>query len=364
MLSTVHITAVAATAADLRTSTGRVVWDRQVYDSLIRWRAESVRPARRELLIGRGVRIAARAATRVAPSSDAYRRSRTGRAFGTLGQLRWFDVDEDVEVLYGNIVYPRVPARRLPVVWSTQGVVPGAGRTPEASVLTHEDLIRRAQVTQCWSQRGLDGLLARSGDVERDRVRVVPPLVYVDLPPRIERGNSDLEVLFVGGDGRLKGLAVALAAAQAFGPGVRLSVVTEDPQPDGLPSNVRWLGPLPRRDVLGLLQAVDVHLFLSRVESFGVVAVEAMAAGVAQVVDRDGVPAEVAGAGAVAVDGRDAGEVLAALEMLADNRVRLAHACEGRRRYETTYSPDAVGPQIEALIDAAFGGDVSRSGQV
>jgi glycosyltransferase involved in cell wall biosynthesis len=278
------------------------------------------------------------------------------RRLGDFSQIEAFQVAPEAEVLYGNIVFPVAVGRRLPVVWSTQGVIdarPGIW-FPEESARTHSILISRSAVTQCWSQVGFGGLLARRPQIPADRVKVIPPLIYIDLPPPVEPPDGDLRALFVGWDARLKGLPVVLDALSAVGPGVRLEVITAGAAPEGLPSHVDWLGPQPRQEVLRRLRRADIHVFPSRTESFGVAALEAMAAGVAQVVDSNGVPAEVAGGGALTVDGSDASDLRRAVERLAgDRELRAALGREGLRRWQTRYCPEVVGPQLEAALAAA-----------
>ena len=350
-----RVTTVAATAGQLRGGPGREVWDLGVYNSLIRWGNGDVRPAKAEVQWRAGVRRAARAIGRAGRTSSRYRSSQVARRLSDLAQVRVFDVHPATEVLYGNITFPVARGRRLPVLWSTQGVVEAAGvRFPDESARTHAHLIDRAAVTQCWSRHGLDGLLARQPMLDVSRVHVVPPLVYVELPDPWPRSGTDVEALFVGVHGRLKGLDAVIDAMRGVGAGLRLAVVTADPPPGDLPSNVTWLGPRPRTEVLARLRSTDIHLFPSQVESFGVVTLEAMAAGVAQIVDRSGVPYEVAGASAEAVDGADPSDVRRALELLAGDAARRAQlGAAGATRYATTYAPAVVGPAIAALVELA-----------
>jgi glycosyltransferase involved in cell wall biosynthesis len=343
------------TAADLRGPSGRTAWDLSVYDSLIRWGEGAVRVATAEVRWRAGARRALRAAGRAGRGSARFRSSHIAQQLSNLGQVRAFDVHPDTEVLYGNIAFPVARGRRLPVLWSTQGVVAAAGvRFPEQSARTHAHLIGKAAVTQCWSQHGLAGLAARQPGLDLSRVHVVPPMVYVELPDPWPRTGGDVEALFIGGDGRLKGLDVALEAMRGVGAGLRLSVITDDPPPTDLPSGVTWLGPRPRTEVLARLCASDIHLFPSQVESFGVVTLEAMAAGVAQVLDRAGVPCEVAGGSAEAVDGADPADVRRALELLAgDDALRVSQGLVGVQRYRSVFAPTVVGPAIERLLELA-----------
>jgi glycosyltransferase involved in cell wall biosynthesis len=269
-----------------------------------------------------------------------------------VGQVEAVRVSPDVDVLYGHIVFPT--CGRLPTVWSTAGVIdarPGIW-FPEQSTQTHLYLIPRAAAVQCWSEFGKIGLLERAPKLDAASIVVIPPLVQLSITPAPRRVSADLVAIFVGANGALKGVDVVVAAA-ALVPEVRFEVITHTPRPEHLPANVDWLGPRPHGEVLTRLASADLHVFPSTTESLGGVVVEAMAAGIAQVVDAESVTAEVAGSGAIAIDGRSAEAVaLAVRELAADDARRAACAEAGRRRYDEVYAPDAVGARLVELIES------------
>lgn len=337
----------------IRRPGARVAWDIEIYGHLIRWGNGSVVSAIGPVAGARALASIARLACRSVRPVASLRRSWPVDWLGNRSQLLHLRVPPSAALMFGNITFPVAVGTRLPVLWSTQGVIEREQVTffPDESGRTHDYLMGRATLTQCWSNLGLAGLLARRPHLSEAAVRVVPPLVQIDLPPPAVRNSDDVEVLFVGAPASVKGLPVALEAMRRAGPGLRMSVICSDPPPTALPSNVTWLGRRPHSEVLARFQAADIHLFISRAESFGVAALEAMAAGLAQVVDRRGVPAELAGAGARTVDGSDPGDVLAALEDLASDReVRRELGAAGFHRYHSSYSPEVVGPQIVSMV--------------
>ncbi|MGQ0832588.1 MAG: glycosyltransferase family 4 protein [Microthrixaceae bacterium] len=348
--------AVAATASDLEPTGARELWDSGLlYRSMVRWSDGTVRPSLGWRQPERALRRAASAVSATAKQWPAWVGSSARRALRDASQVAPVRVPPGTELLYGHISFPTAPGVRT--VWSTQGVLdarPGQW-FPAQSARTHERFVQRAALSQCWSELGRRGLLERTSAITDDHVWVVPPLVYVDLPPAAPTDAPDVVAVFVGANGRDKNLRVVLEAMASIGPGLRLDVVTNDPEPGHLPPSVRWLGPRARPDVLGLLVSSDIHVFPSRTESFGGVAVEAMAAGLPQVVDRSGVPAEIAGGSALTVDGDDVEEVAAAMARLAsDSTLRTALASRARQRYAEEYHPDVVGPRLEALFDEAW----------
>lgn len=342
--------AVAATAEELTPAAGRALWDRELlYRSMIRWGAGDVVPVTGRPPVRTATRRLARGLSTVGGRSLG-RRGPILQALREYAQRTPVTVDPAVEVVYGHIVFPVAPGR--PTVWSTQGVLdarPGLW-FPEQSALTHARLVARAAKAQFWTHIGLDGARQRV-DLDDSKVEVIPPLVDVGLPPPLPRSGTDLTAIFIGAFGAMKGLPVVLEGWQRIGPGIRLEVITNDPAPTDLPASVTWLGPRPRSEVLARLASSDIHVCPSTTESFGGVVAEAMAAGVAQVVDGASVTTEVAGDGALAVPGRDAAAVAGAIEQLAgDPMLRGSVGAAGRARYDAVYHPDVVGRQMARLF--------------
>ena len=127
---------------------------------------------------------------------------------------------------------------------------------------------------------------------------------YLDRPAggraRAERAErTGLTALWVGQTGYRKGLDVAMAAvaeARADLPGLRLRVA-------GIPAGkatdgVDWLGIIPPDSMAEVYRDADLFIFPTRYESFGLVVIEAMAAGLPVIVS------DVIGAGIV-TDGRN-----------------------------------------------------------
>src|SRR5262249_34534073 len=84
----------------------------------------------------------------------------------------------------------------------------------------------------------------------------------------------------------------------------------------GLNCRVRWLGLLPREVMPSLYREVDLLLYPSLYEGFGLPPLEAMAAGTPVVASRAACLPETLGGAAVMVDPRDAEELGAAIDSL------------------------------------------------
>lgn len=348
-------TAVAALEGELSTGGGRAAWDREVlYGSLVRWGAGSVIPSWRRTLVGQARRTALRAAARSFDFVDPWRTSSARRRLRDAAQIERVIVDPTVEVLYGNIHYPVTSPPRA-TVWSTQGIPAGrVGTNAVQSARTHERFGLRADAVHCWSRLGFAGLVERTR-IDEAMVHVIPPIIYVDVPEPAERKDDEVLVIFVGGEARLKGVISLIEAFRGLGPGVRLEVISAEVAPDDLPAQVKWLHALPRQAVLAKMASADALALPSEAESFGGVVVEALAAGLPAVVAAGTVPEELAGPAGVPCQPNDVASIRAAITTLAGDaaaRRHLSHVAV--ERYRSTFSPEAVGPVFERVIDAAF----------
>lgn len=348
------LTAVPITRADLSSGRTRMLWDADLqYSSMLDWAPQRFVPITGWVQWRKALGQASRAISKLGDPFDTWKRSDPRRWLRDVGQIAPVRVSPETEVLYGHIIFP-VARPELPTVWSTAGVIdarPGMW-IAEQSAKTHAHLIPRAAAVQCWSELGKVGLLERVPGLDSKGIEVIPPLVRLALPSPMPRSSADPVAIFVGADGGLKRLDVVIAAARLVGD-LRVEIITHSPRPVDLPPNVDWLGPRPHGEVLARVGSATVHVCPSSTESLGGVVVEAMASGIAQVVDGGSVTAEVAGEGAIAVDGGDPEAVADALRRLADDdELRSTCARQGLARYDGHYSPQAVGPRLERLIDS------------
>jgi glycosyltransferase involved in cell wall biosynthesis len=146
------------------------------------------------------------------------------------------------------------------------------------------------------------------------------------LPRPAERPG--LTAVWAGQTSYRKGLDVAMAAvAQAREdlPGLRLKVVGV---PAGKPApGVDWLGVIPPAAMAEVYRDADLLLFPTRYDSFGLVVIEAMAAGLPVIVSDVVPPGIVAdGRNGVVIDGHDPARYAAALRRLADPVLRATMA--------------------------------------
>ena len=129
-----------------------------------------------------------------------------------------------------------------------------------------------------------------------------------------------------------------------------------------LSAPVRLLGRVPEADLGALYGAADVFAMLCRTrwggleqEGFGIVFLEAAAAGVPQVAGRSGGAAEAVADGETGIVVSDAGPVAAARaigELIGDDRRRRAMGAAARRRAEESFSYDLMARRLRGALAA------------
>jgi rhamnosyl/mannosyltransferase len=268
----------------------------------------------------------------------------------------------------------------------------GSRRPPRAVVTWHFDVVRQralAPLHRALAARLLarasavhvtTGLLAaRSPSLApvAPKVRVIPHIVDAarfrrvathPLARRIRAWAAEAPVvLFVGRLVYYKGVEVLLDAIERTA-GARLAVVGDGPlrralreraERLGISSRVLWLGALPDEDLPGAYSGADAFVLPSTAptETFGVVQVEAMAAGLPVVSTRLGTGVETVNLDGVTgrvVRPGDADELAAALAaLLADAALRARHSAAALERAQD-FSASRLLPRYLALYEAAM----------
>lgn len=215
---------------------------------------------------------------------------------------------------------------------------------------------RRASLIIAVSHAISDGLAA--GGVPEIKIAVIPNGVDVDhfakLPPRMSAGN-----FVVGCIARLsveKGVDVLLRAAELL-PNMRFIIAGDGPDRADLeriaPSNVRFLGRIA--DIRNVLAEADVIAIPSRLEGQGIVALEAMAAGVSIVASRVGGLAEMLtdDATALLIVPNSASELALALTRMAeDESLRQKLASQAKLLVRSEYSLPKMIESLEGVYAA------------
>ena len=204
--------------------------------------------------------------------------------------------------------------------------------------------------------------LAIGWGVAEDRVTVLPnpaPFVRDGAARDVLRerfGMSGPTLVFAGRLALPKSLEVGIAAAQAAG--VDLLVAGDGPERERLEAlgHARFLGPLPREDVLALFRAGDASLLSSTWENFPHGVVESLAAGTPVVATRVGGVAEVVldGQNGLLVPPGDVDALAAAIRRLFGEQGLLERLRAAAAQSVSDYAPDRVyGALVDVLASAA-----------
>ena len=220
--------------------------------------------------------------------------------------------------------------------------------------------------------------LARSQVLARHRakVRVVPfpidgrayrQVGTSPLAQRIREWAAGHPVgLFLGRFVYYKGLDVLIDAAARV-PGLRLVVAGDGPlarqlrdhaSTAGLDGRVLWTGQVEESDLAGLYAGVDFFVLPSThaTEAFGLVQVEAMAAGLPVVSTRLGTGVDIVnvdGESGILVRPADVGELAAALETLARDTTTRDRLARGARDRADEFTPARLLPAYRDLYERA-----------
>jgi glycosyltransferase involved in cell wall biosynthesis len=207
------------------------------------------------------------------------------------------------------------------------------------------------QVEDCV--RSLYGLSAPVTVIDNGLDTKIQEYLAQPVLGRVRTARTGLNALWVGQTGYRKGLDVAMAAvaeARADLPGLRLQVV-------GIPAGkavegVDWLGIIPPDGMAEVYRDADLFIFPTRYESFGLVVIEAMAAGLPVIVsDVIGAGIVTDGRNGVVVAGYDPSHYAEALRRMAPAATR-AEIGEANAEDVRRFSVEATGAGYVAVVES------------
>jgi glycosyltransferase involved in cell wall biosynthesis len=324
-------------------------------------RAYPVRSVSRGLPAGvRHLAVASRVAR--ARPDVVYATSMAGRtAFGTLVSRRPF-----VLKLAGDAAFERA-LRTGAFDGTLERFEHEAGGVRVAGLRAARNLaVRRAAHVVCPSSFLQD--LALSWGVPRERVSVLPnPAPRVELPPRDELrarlGVDGPTLAFAGRLTRPKALGIAL---EALGQVDSVSLVLAgdgderaelERRAGGLDGRARFLGALPRTQVLETVAAADALLLSSTWENFPHAVVEALAVGTPVIATDVGGVSEVVrdGENGLLVAPGDPQPLAEAIRRFFGDEALRERLRAGARATAEELTPDRVYGELEAILRRAAG---------
>jgi glycogen(starch) synthase len=239
------------------------------------------------------------------------------------------------------------------------------------------EMLDRVDRLLCVGQYLYD-LVAKQFPEHRDKLRIVPnPIDFDQFAVRPEPAREPLRWLYVGRMLEHKGVRTVVdgfAQIAAEEPRATLTLVGAGPLEGALRSRIAELGlgdritqlpAVPPQEVAGLMHRHDLLVHASRLETFGLTIVEAVATGTPVLVARSQGPAET-------LDGLDG--VAGALFEVTEEPTVIAHAyrrlrsnwgeldlAQARERLRARYGREAVGRQLREVYAQVRAERASRS---
>lgn len=173
-------------------------------------------------------------------------------------------------------------------------------RQREADKLAN--ILDKAAMIHFHTEGGLKRFLHYRPDFQ-DRAVAIPfflPNLKTALP-LAKTHNKSVKILFVGNEGKRKGLFELIAAMDLLGAAylrnfnVELTVVSKDRPAPKCGIQIDWFRKVSHNEVLSLMEAADIFVLVPKNESYGLVLIEAMNAGCAILTDDDDTRKEIVG---------------------------------------------------------------------
>jgi glycosyltransferase involved in cell wall biosynthesis len=222
-----------------------------------------------------------------------------------------------------------------------------------------EEEWKHADAILCGSEFVKEGIRRRGGPVER--CHVVPYGVHLERAvSRKMLHGGPLRVLFAGTVGVRKGFSYLVDGARMAGSGVELLVAGELETPGllrNVPSNIRFLGRVPRTEMADLFSWADVLALPSLCEGSATVSYEALVRGIPVIATMNAGTPVRDGVDGFIVPHRDADAIGGKLAQLIADRSLLARLQEGAREGAAEHTLEGYGRRLIRVIrEVASGG--------
>jgi glycosyltransferase involved in cell wall biosynthesis len=208
----------------------------------------------------------------------------------------------------------------------------------------------KAAMIHFHTEGGLERFLHYRPDF-KGRAVAIPfflPNLKTTLSP-IETHRQSLKILFVGNEGKRKGLVELTAALDLLGTAylknfkVEVTVVSKDRPMPKCGVQINWFKKVAHADVLRLMEAADIFVLVPKIESYGLVLIEAMNAGCAVLTDNDDTRKEIVGeAGVMLPSGTPEAIARGLKSLIEDHSGRAALGHLARKRVKEKFMPAVV----------------------
>lgn len=229
-----------------------------------------------------------------------------------------------------------------------------------------EEEWKTADLVLVNSQWSRDAIVKQGADPTR--VEVIPLAYEVSSDgERVSRNDAPLTVLWVGSVILRKGIQYLLEAAKLLanepvefviaGPlGIRAEAF------DGLPSSVRYMGPVPRSEASRLYRSADVFVLPTISDGFAITQVEALAHGAPVIATPNCGEVVEDGRTGFIVPPRDAYALAAAIRRFISDRNLANSMRDACRAVAGRFSIEAYGQRLNEIIQKGF--DLRANGAI
>lgn len=212
-------------------------------------------------------------------------------------------------------------------------------------------LADRILVNSEWSARSI---IEHGADPKK--IRIVP-LCYDEpesLPSRGKR-EATLKVLFLGQVNIRKGIQYLIEAASNLQQ-LPIEFVIAGPVQipkeavAGAPSNMKWLGPVPRSEVGSLYAAADVFILPTVSDGFAITQIEAMSYGLPSIVTPNCADVVIAGETGFVIPVRSSEAIISTLSSIYANRSQLSLMSKACLKRAKNFSLCELADQLEGIV--------------
>jgi len=172
---------------------------------------------------------------------------------------------------------------------------------------------------------------------------------------RINGESKEIPILFVGSDGARKGLPELIQALDILGKTylqsfrVKVTIVSKS-KPDSTSGiNITWFKYLPHDQILALMEKAPIFVLVPKMESYGLVLVEAMCNGCSIITDKDETRQEILGDTGLFIPPGSPSMLAQSLRVLIENKALREDLGErAQARASILFTPEIVSNQYNA----------------
>ncbi|MBI4698934.1 MAG: glycosyltransferase family 4 protein [Nitrospirae bacterium] len=277
---------------------------------------------------------------------------------------------ERADIILSNVLFPFIPDRRqkkkIPIIWSIQGINPphyyqSVGSADVNQVINMTNYFaERASVVLVWTRSGAESL--KKYCRFSTPVRVLPPMIRVNLPKKKLKKESRLHLLFIGREPERKGLYDALKAFHEIKgisdeltfdivsklSGEMIRTIKDEPK-------INYFEDVTDEMKSQLLERADILILPTYAETYGYVLVEGMAHGCAIITSNYMPLNELVenGRNGILVGPGDVDNIAdAILTLINDSHMLKTLKDNNIKKYMKEFNPDVLIPQYKELFQS------------